>query len=202
MNTRAAATAALTLTSLLVLAGCSGGTTSGGSMPGMDHGGSSSSSAAPAQSADANEADVMFASMMIEHHTQAVDMSDTLLSKDGIDERVTALAQQIKAAQEPEIATMEGWLEDWGTGSSDMGGMDHGSGMMSEDDMQALEQAAGPDAARLFLEQMIEHHRGAIDMAEQEVSDGQNSDAVDLANTIVETQTSEITQMEELLATL
>ncbi|MFT2612692.1 DUF305 domain-containing protein, partial [Escherichia coli] len=79
---------ALTLTSLLVLAGCSGGTTSGGSMPGMDHGGGSSS-AAPAQSANANQADVMFASMMIPHHEQAVEMSDTLLSKDGIDERVT-----------------------------------------------------------------------------------------------------------------
>ena len=202
MNTRAAATAALTLATLLTLAGCSGGTTSGGSMPGMDHG-SSSSSATPAQSADANEADVMFASMMIEHHTQAIEMSDTLLSKDGIDERVTALAEQIKAAQEPEIATMEGWLEDWGATSSDMGGMDHsGGGMMSEDDMQALEQATGTDAARLFLQQMIEHHRGAIEMAQEEASNGQNSDAVALANQIVESQTSEIATMEELLATL
>ena len=201
MKTRAAATAAFTLATLLTLAGCSGGTTSGGSMPGMDHG--SSSSASPAQSADANEADVMFASMMIEHHTQAIEMSDTLLSKDGIDERVTALAEQIKAAQEPEIATMEGWLEDWGASSSEMGGMDHsGGGMMSEDDMQALEQATGTDAARLFLQQMIEHHRGAIEMAQEEASNGQNSDAVDLANQIVESQTSEIATMEELLATL
>jgi uncharacterized protein (DUF305 family) len=202
MNTRTAATAALTLTSLLVLAGCSDGTTSGGSMPGADHGGSSSSSAAPARSVDANGADVMFASMMIPHHTQAVEMSDTLLSKDGIDERVTALAEQIKAAQMPEITTMKGWLEDWGASSSDMGGMDHGSGMMSEDDMQALAQAAGTDAARLFLQQMIEHHRGAIDMAEQEASDGQNSDAIALADDIVKAQTAEISTMEELLATL
>ncbi|OZD55606.1 DUF305 domain-containing protein [Rhodococcus sp. 06-1477-1B] len=197
MNTRTAATAALTLTSLLVLAGCSGATTSGGSMPGMDHG---SSSAAPAQSADANQADVMFASMMIPHHTQAIEMSDTLLSKDGIDERVTALAEQIKAAQGPEITTMEGWLVDWGASSSDMGSMNHSGGMMSEGDMQALEQSTGTDAARLFLQQMIEHHRGAIGMAEQEVGDGQNGDAVALANTIVETQTSEITQMQELLS--
>lgn len=199
MNTRAAATAALTLASLLVLAGCSGGTTSGGSMPGMDHG---SSSAAPAQSANANEADVMFASMMIPHHKQAIEMSDTLLSKDGVDERVTTLAEQIKAAQAPEITTMEGWLKDWGADSSDMAGMDHNGGMMSENDMQTLEQATGTEAARLFLQQMIEHHRGAIDMAEQEVSDGQNTDAVALANNIVKTQTSEISTMEELLATL
>lgn len=202
MKTRTAATAALTLATALILAGCAAGTTSGGgSMPGMDHG-SSSSSATPAQSADANEADVMFASMMIEHHTQAIEMSDTLLSKDGIDERVTALAEQIKAAQEPEIAQMEGWLEDWGASSSGMGSMDHGSGMMSEDDMQSLEQATGTDAARLFLQQMIEHHRGAIDMAQEEATNGQNSDAVALANTIIEAQTSEIATMEELLATL
>lgn len=201
MNSRAAATAALTLTSLLVLAGCSGGTTDDGGMPGMDHGGGSNS-AATAQSVDANEADVMFASMMIPHHTQAVEMSDTLLAKGGIDERVTALAEQIKAAQGPEITTMKGWLEDWGASSSEIDGMDHSSGMMSKDDMQALEQATGADAARLFLQQMIEHHRGAIDMAKQEVSDGQNANAVALANNIVKAQTSEISTMEELLATL
>ncbi len=55
----------------------------------------------------------MFASMMIEHHTQAIEMSDTLLSKDGIDERVTALAEQIKAAQEPRSRR---WKAGWRTG--------------------------------------------------------------------------------------
>ncbi|MBN9210442.1 protein of unknown function (DUF305) [Microbacterium hydrothermale] len=80
--------------------------------------------------------------------------------------------------------------------------MDHGGGMMSEDDMQSLKQATGTDAARLFLQQMIEHHRGAIDMALEEATNGQNSDAVALANTIIEAQTSEIATMEELLATL
>ncbi len=55
---------------------------------------------------------------------------------------------------------------------------------------------------RLFLQQMIEHHRGAIDMAQEEATNGQNSDAVALANTIIEAQTSEISTMEELLATL
>lgn len=197
MKIRAAATAAITLTALLALAGCAGTTGSGGSMPGMDHG---SSTAAPA--ADANDADIMFASMMIEHHTQAVDMSDTLLSKDGIDERVTALAEQIKAAQQPEIDQMEGWLEDWGADTSEMGGMDHGSGMMSEEDMQALDDATGVDAARLFLEQMIAHHEGAIDMAQTELEDGSNPDALALAQTIIDTQTAEIATMQDLLTQL
>lgn len=196
-NNRAAATAAIALTALLALAGCAGTTSSGGGMPGMDHG---SSSSAPA--ADANDADIMFASMMMEHHAQAVDMSDTILGKDDIDERVIALAEEIKAAQQPEIDKMQGWLDDWGADSSDMGSMDHGSGMMSEEDMQALDAATGVDASRLFLEQMMEHHRGAIDMAQEEVDNGQNADATALAQTIIDAQTDEIATMEEILATL
>jgi uncharacterized protein (DUF305 family) len=83
-----------------------------------------------------------------------------------------------------------------------MGGMDHGDGMMSEDDMQALEGATGPDAGALFLEQMIQHHKGAVDMAQEEVDNGQNSDAVALAETIIDAQTEEIATMKEILATL
>ncbi|NIG66387.1 DUF305 domain-containing protein [Microbacterium sp. Be9] len=167
-------------------------------MPGMNH---ESSSSAPA-SADANDADITFASMMKEHHAQAIEMSDMLLSKDGVDDRVAALAEEIKAAQGPEIQTMDKWLEEWGADTSDMEGMDHGGGMMSDDDMQALEDATGPDASRLYLEQMIQHHQGAVKMAQEEVDNGQNSDAVALAETIIEAQTTEIATMEDLLATL
>jgi uncharacterized protein (DUF305 family) len=198
MKIRPAATAAITLTALLALAGCAG--SSGSDMDGMHHDGSSTS--APAETADPNDADLMFASVMVEHHTQAVEMSDTLLSKDGIDERVIALAKDIKAAQQPEIDQLNGWLEDWDADASDMSGMDHGNGMMTDDDMQALGEATGADAARLFLEQMIVHHRGAIDMARDEVDSGQNSDAVAMAQTIIDTQTAEIATMEEILATL
>jgi uncharacterized protein (DUF305 family) len=198
MKIRPAVTAAITLAALLALAGCA--SSSGSDMDDMHHDGSSTS--ASAETADANDADLTFAGMMIEHHTQAVEMSDTLLSKDGIDERVVVLAEDIKAAQQPEIDQLDGWLEDWGTDASDMGGMDHGSGMMTDDDMQALDEATGAEAARLCLEQMIAHHRGAIDMAQDEVDNGQNSDAVAMAQTIIDTQTTEIATMEEILATL
>ncbi|MCI1019736.1 DUF305 domain-containing protein [Microbacterium sp. C5A9] len=198
MKTRFAATAALTLAAVLGLAGCAGNTSGGGDMPGMNH---ESSSSAPA-SADANDADIMFASMMKEHHAQAIDMSDMLLSKEGVDERVVALAEEIKAAQEPEIQKMDQWLEEWGADTSDMEGMDHGGGMMSEEDMQALEDATGADASRLFLEQMIQHHEGAVEMAQEEVDNGQNSDAIALAETIIEAQTTEIATMKDLLDTL
>lgn len=197
MNNRAAATAAITLTALLALAGCASTTSSGGmdNMPGMG----SSASASPA--ADVNNADMQFTMMMIPHHEQAVEMADMILAKDGIDERVVTLAEDIKAAQGPEIELMESWLDDWGTPMGDMDGMDHG-GMMSDTDMQALEDATGTEASRLFLEQMIVHHEGAIEMAQDEVDNGQNPDVITLAENIIASQTTEIATMEDILATL
>jgi len=197
MNNRAAATAAITLTALLALAGCASTTSSGGmdNMPGMG----SSASASP--SANVNNADMQFTMMMIPHHEQAVEMADMILGKDGIDERVLTLAEQIKAAQGPEIELMESWLDEWGTPMGDMGGMDHG-GMMSDTDMQALEDATGAEASRLFLEQMIVHHEGAIEMAQDEVDNGQNPDVITLAENIIASQTTEISTMEDILVTL
>jgi len=197
MKNRAAATAAITLAALLALAGCASTTSSGGmdNMPGMG----SSASASPA--ADVNMADMQFTMMMIPHHEQAVEMADMILAKDGIDERVVTLAEDIKAAQGPEIELMESWLDDWGTPMGDMDGMDHG-GMMSDTDMQALEDATGAEASRLFLEQMIVHHEGAIEMAQDEVDNGQNPDVITLAENIIASQTTEIATMEDILATL
>lgn len=195
MKNRAAATAAITLAALLALAGCTGTAGNGGmdNMPGMG------SSASPA--ADVNNADMQFTMMMIPHHEQAVEMADMILAKDGIDERVITLAEQIEAAQGPEIELMESWLDDWGSPMGDMDGMDHG-GMMSGADMQALEDATGVEASRLFLEQMIVHHEGAIDMAQAEVDNGENADVIALAEDIIASQTAEITTMEDILTTL
>ncbi|WP_243223149.1 DUF305 domain-containing protein [Microbacterium proteolyticum] len=197
MNTRYVAVAAVPLAAILALTGCSGGS---GSMPGMDHDSAPMTTATTA--ASASESDILFVTMMIPHHEQAIAMSDTLLSKAGVDERVTALAAQITAAQQPEIDTMKGWLSDWGVSMSDgMSGMDLG-GMMSESDMQALAAADGSDAARLYLEQMIEHHQGAIDMAQDEIDGGADGEVVALARSIVDSQAAEISTMKELMASL
>lgn len=108
MRIRTAATAALALATALTLAGCAGNSgSSSESMPGMDHGSSSSPSVVMA---DFNDADVMFAQMMIPHHQQAVEMADMILAKDDIDEGVLTLAEDIKAAQQPEIEQLQGWL--------------------------------------------------------------------------------------------
>lgn len=197
MKNRTTALAALALAGTLALAGCSGAEPAGpADHSGMDH----SSSDAPL--AGANEADVMFASMMIVHHEQAVEMSDIVLAKEGVDPRVADLAEQITAAQGPEIEQLQGWLEEWGVEPGDPGAMDHGDGMMSDDDLAALEAAAGPEASRLFLEQMIVHHEGAVEMAEAQIADGENPDAVALAQDIVDAQTAEIAEMTDILATL
>jgi uncharacterized protein (DUF305 family) len=155
---------------------------------------------------------------MIPHHEQAVEMSDMVLTKQGIDPRVVSLADAIKAAQGPEIEQMQSWLTDWGVTPApggmpghdmpghDMSGGDMpqmgGHGMMSRQDMAALQNAQGVEASRLFLTQMIEHHRGAITMAKQEIESGESPDAVAMAQSIVTSQQKEITDMEGLLGAL
>ena len=202
MRMRMLALASTALITTLVLAGC--GQNNDPGMSGMDHGSSSSSPSSSEASADFNAADEMFVTMMIPHHQQAIEMADLILGKDGIDERVVTLAQQIKDAQQPEIETMQGWLAEWGVSSDDMdmGEMEHGGGMMSDEDMAALESASGAEAAPLFLEQMIAHHQGAIEMAETELANGKNADALALAQAVVDTQSAEIETMQDLLGQL
>ncbi|KQZ83123.1 hypothetical protein ASD56_12385 [Microbacterium sp. Root166] len=190
MTMRSAAIVALGLAVTLAITSCAGSPDTAGDMSGMDHG---------STSATANDADVMFAAMMIDHHAQAVEMSDLVLEKEDVDPRVTELAEQIKAAQQPEIELLQGWLEDWNAEPDGMAGMGHGDGMMTEGDMKALEEASGTDASRLFLEQMIEHHEGAVDMAQTEVDNGRDADAIALAEEIIEAQTAEIEAMRSLL---
>lgn len=149
-----------------------------------------------------NQADVAFAQGMIPHHQQALEMSDILLSKQNIDERVARLAEEIRAAQGPEIETMHGWLRQWGASMApdhEMGGM---HGMMSEQDLAQLRDAQGTDASRLFLTQMIEHHEGAVTMAQNEIDKGQFTEAVALARDIITTQQKEIDRMREILQSL
>ena len=160
-------------------------------------------------SADYNDADIMFAQMMIPHHQQAVEMSEMLLAKEGIPAQVVEFAQGVIDAQGPEIDRMNAMLEVWGqqpvTDSGGMGTMDEMggmSGMMSQEDMTALEEAQGTEVARLYLEQMTAHHEGAVDMARDEVADGQNPHAITLAEQIINDQEAEIAQMQQMLTDL
>lgn len=176
---------------------------------------------ASAQAAAHNMADMMFAHMMIPHHQQAIEMSDMVLAKQGMDPRVVELATQIKDAQGPEIAQMQGWLDEWnmdmgdmpGHGGMDgsgsmmpdmpgMGGMGMMDGMLSPAEMQALKDAQGVEADKLFLTGMIKHHEGAITMAQNEIKNGEFPEAIELSKAIVESQQKEIDTMNEILKTL
>lgn len=198
---------------LTVVAACSDTSTEDhSSMSGMGTSAVSSESSAAA-TAEHNSADISFAQQMIPHHTQAIMMSDILLEKDNINPQVVSLAQQIKDAQQPEIEQMQSWLKQWGAPLEGQGhNMDMGTsmapgsspmpsmmGMMSPEQMQQLRDAQGAEASRLFLTQMIEHHRGAIAMAKTEIQDGQSPEAIALARQIVTDQESEIARMQQLL---
>jgi uncharacterized protein (DUF305 family) len=150
--------------------------------------------------AEHNDADVTFAQDMIPHHRQAVEMADLAVDR-AEDERVLDLAERIKAAQDPEIQEMTGWLEDWdeevpAEGEHSMDGM---TGMMSDEDMTALEAASGAEFDEMFLTMMITHHQGAVEMATTEIADGQAPEAIALAEAIIEAQEAEIAEMQALL---
>lgn len=184
----------------LLLVGCSEGSS------GSSAASSSETASSASEEAAFNEADVAFAQGMIPHHEGALTMAEVALTR-ATDPRVIDLAERIKAGQDPEIDLLTGWLEEWGQPleSGGMGGMDHGAEDMGGMDMDmGMEDmpAAGPDFDRMWLESMIEHHDGAVEMAQTELADGQNADAIELAQLIVETQTLEIAEMETLLGEL
>jgi uncharacterized protein (DUF305 family) len=149
-----------------------------------------------------NDEDVSFATNMVPHHEQAVALS-ALVPQRSTDPEVLALAQQIRAAQEPEIATMKAFLVQWNEGGAeggheghDMSGME---GMVDAATMTRLESLQGTEFDTLWLESMIAHHEGAIGMAEAELTGGANADAKGLAQQIIDAQQTEIAQMETML---
>src|ERR1041384_4574229 len=164
---------------IALAAGCGGGGDQNTSGAGQ---GGTSTSAESAGQAEHNEQDIAFAQGMIPHHQQAVDMAKTAGEK-ATDPKVKDLASRIEGAQDPEIQQLTGMLEQWGaptepsgsgkpgmesTGSS-MPGMDHGGmsgdGMMTDEEMQQLDQATGADFDKMWTQMMIKHHQGAVTMA-------------------------------------
>ncbi|MEV0981730.1 DUF305 domain-containing protein [Streptomyces sp. NPDC049915] len=213
---RRAGLVAAAVSAALLLAACGGGSGDGG------HEGhaapSASASASGGVSAGAHNAkDVAFAQGMIPHHRQALEMA-RLAAERGSSAQVKDLAARIEKAQDPEIRTMSGWLRAWGEdvpqdgGGSDMPGMEHHAshsgasgmaempGMMGEQDMAELQKASGKDFDRLFLTMMVEHHKGALEMAKAEQAKGAYGPAKKTAGDIVTGQSAEIAEMNGLLS--
>ena len=169
----------------------------------------------------ANDADIEFVQMMIPHHAQALEMAQ-LAPEAGGCKAVRTMADRIDGAQRPEIVLMAGWLTDQGLdaptkeqiegGNIPMGRHGgHGShggdvhemaGMASEAQMAALSKAKGAQFDRQFLELMIMHHQGAIEMVGDVVRQGADLKVNELATSIAADQTAEIDRMRQLLADL
>ena len=167
--------------------------------------GSSSSSGSQdtdlvADEAAFNDADVMFAQMMIPHHEQAIEMSDIALDPTvGAGEQVRALATQIKNAQDPEITQMKDLLMAWGkplTSEEDHSSMM--SGMMSTDELAELGTLTGAAFDAAWAAAMIAHHEGAIEMAKTVLADGKNAETLALAQAIISGQELEIETLRSL----
>ena len=164
---------------------------------------SGSSGATIPADADFNAADVEFAQGMIPHHEQAIEMADMALDPNvGASPDVVALAEAIQAGQDPEIELMQGWLTAWDQPAmEDMEGHDMSSmvGMMSAEDMDELGTLTGVEFDKAWLEMMIAHHEGAVQMAETVKADGKNADVAALADQVIAAQTTEIETMTALL---
>ena len=198
LSKRSAILAGTGLAATLALSACGDDqSTDSGSM-GMNHG---SSSAAPSGSASvtAPAGDVMFAQMMIPHHEQAVEMAELALKNDSASKEVTDLATQIKAAQGPEIEKMNRWLREWNAPAGASMGHGRGDGMMTEADMQKLSDTTGEGFSRMWLTMMIEHHEGAVDMAQDVLQTTSNPEVKQMAEAIVEGQKKEIATMKGML---
>ncbi|MFI9401282.1 DUF305 domain-containing protein [Nocardia sp. NPDC052316] len=191
--------AASTAAAALVLTGCS----DNDDMSGMQHSTSSAPapSSAPTARTDFNDADVTFLQMMYPHHAQAVDMAK-LVPSHSQNQQLLALAAKVEQAQAPEMQQITTLLQSFGKPAPTTGG-GHGGhtmpGMMNPDQMNALQAASGPDFDRQWLTMMIEHHTGAVAMAETELAQGTNGESKALARSIIDSQRAEIDTMRGML---
>ncbi len=153
-----------------------------------------------------NAADTQFAQMMIVHHEGALEMAQ-LATEQATTPEVKDLAGRITEAQQPEIDLMTSWLNEWGEETDPMGGMDHSgmdhsgmdmNGMDQDEAMADLEGLEGAEFDKQFLQLMTAHHEGAVEMSQLELDEGVNTDALDLAQEIIDAQTQEIAEMGEL----
>lgn len=173
--------------------------------------GSSDSAGDASSEASHNAADVAFASEMVPHHEQALQMVAMSEGRE-LSPDFEQLTQDIQDAQQPEIDEMLGWLESWGeptdtasghqhTPGMDMSGMGSDApGMMGDDELGELTNTSDRSAfEQMWLTMMIAHHEGAIEMSKTELADGEFQPALDLADSIVASQTAEIALMKQLL---
>ncbi|MGW6498997.1 DUF305 domain-containing protein [Nonomuraea angiospora] len=163
------------------------------------------SGAAPVATASAqskpafDDADVMFAQMMIAHHQEAIEMAELATGRATYEE-TKELAEKIKSGEQPQIETLQDWLKEWGkTTPVSEAGDDRPTGI-TDANVKTLLDSRGPAFDKGFLTMMIDHHEEAIAMARVERKQGQSSKAKKLADRIMKEQQAQVAQMKKLLA--
>ena len=139
--------------------------------------------------------------MMVPHHEQALVLADIALDPTrGASQVIIDLATQIKAAQSPEIELMVSLLDSWGEELDEhaMHNSNDDMGMLSDDEIDELSALSGTGFETAWAQAMLGHHRGAVTMAEDVLSNGANQEVMDLARAIIATQNAEIAVLEPL----
>lgn len=146
-----------------------------------------------------NSADVSYVRMMIEHHAQALVMTE-LTPRRAESRDVKRIAERIAAGQKPEIEAMKGWLKSYGKPLK-AERHEHATmpGMATKAQLKKLRAADGKAFDRLFLTLMATHHQGAITMATDVKGQGNNIRVEEMADEVIAQQTSEITRMRNML---
>ncbi|WP_299537291.1 DUF305 domain-containing protein [uncultured Streptomyces sp.] len=146
-----------------------------------------------------NSADYRYVQMMIKHHEQALVMTG-LVPDRASSASVKSLAGRISAGQQPEIAAMQGWQKNH---DADRHVVEHDHaampGMATAAQLDALRAARGKEFDRLFLTLMIAHHQGAVTMATEALSEGNNVLVEEMATDVAAQQTVEADRMRALL---
>ena len=134
-----------------------------------------------------SEFEVAFLTEMISHHASALDMAKPVFTHTRRPE-LNKLAADIIADQQKQITEMSAWLKTWYGRQAD-------ETAMVMPGMDKLTAANGADFDKLFLSLMIEHHQGALDMANLVATRADHAELKELAANIIEAQTQEIGEM-------
>ncbi|WP_169583109.1 MULTISPECIES: DUF305 domain-containing protein [Microbacterium] len=166
----------------------------------------SPSEAAALDSPEYVEEDVLFVRDMLHHHSQAIQMTGYVDERTS-DDDIRLLAERMEVSQTDEITQLETWLQRRGEPVRDPDAShehdaDSMPGLLTDDELAQLEAAEGDEFDEMFLEFMIRHHQGALEMVAELYGSGggQESDIDAFARHVEADQSIEIARMQQMLA--
>lgn len=181
--------------------------------------------ASPSQaSADPLAGDIQFAGLLLRNHRDALEQSETVLGKDGLDREVRSIAERVQSEHEERIGQLESLLERWGVSADDVRvtgaepsptepvdpspgaearpivGDELRAGLVSDREKSILAAAGPEDAGRIYLLQMHRLHQGALTLSATEAEKGADDQAKQLAAAVVQSHREDMQRMVEILA--